>query len=78
MVPGLHGAFFSSLLSSASNVTGKKKKKKSKKANLTFCSWKVASHLFLTFFFSTFKKLGLRFPTICFARQHLANEDQTS
>lgn len=49
MVPGLHGAFFSSLLSSASNVTGKKKK--SKKANLTFCSWKVASHLFLTFFF---------------------------
>lgn len=51
MVPGLHGAFFSSLLSSASNVTGKKKKKKSKKANLTFCSWKVASHLILTFFF---------------------------
>lgn len=74
MVPGLHGAFFSSLLSSASNVTGKKKKKNQK----SFCSWKVASHLFLTFFFSTFKKLGLRFPTICFARQHLANEDQTS
>lgn len=75
MVPGLHGAFFSSLLSSASNVTGKKKKKKSKK----FLQLESGqSSIFNVFFFSTFKKLGLRFPTICFARQHLANEDQTS
>lgn len=52
MVPGLHGAFFSSLLSSASNVTGKKKKKKIKKGKLDFLQLESGqSSIFNVFFF---------------------------